>query len=415
MPWLVSGSIHPPTVLNPEYTGPYIREDQVDSVATGLIGKPVYFEHYKPAGSIGTVKRVVRGPHREIIAILELHTESCELARQVVDWIKDSRLKGLSIGMNREITPNFDWYGDIFPTEVSIVSKGDYPETHIISHGNNKSLFVNLWGIHRISGMQYELPPEPGHTNKLVIDFKTHQVKMTTPTIEELNAALAKANETIAQKDAELQAARKELDADNAIDSRVADLAKMQMKQQLAECTPLFAEIAGPNNPEKIIELSEYVASEALKSEKTPVVELIFTTAKKYNQLAQMEKMHAAANANNPRATSTSGLPTNVQNMAPASIERPEGRRKRFRVDELIQSVTESQRELYNASQAGMVSMQMSAASNPAAAAAAVAGFVPAPPKKVAPTPVYDYDVLRQMALREPLKGTTEKIPEVKQ
>jgi hypothetical protein len=182
MTYYVIGVLQPDAPTDRYYTGPRVRVDEVDDFAKSLNGKPVMYEHMDDV-IIGTVYKIILGDKNDIIAYLALD-ETIPETSKIIEKLKTSELKGISIRLRYSRSRDFTSFKNLLGIEISVVERGDIPDSHIIWHGKQKEMRLNLWAGYRRDKLSVDIPSEPTH-NFLTLEVKASAKKMaeTTPAV----------------------------------------------------------------------------------------------------------------------------------------------------------------------------------------------------------------------------------------
>lgn len=129
----------------PEYDGHgwKLAENELEQACEMWKGKPVYLEHMKSLGRVGTVERVERGPKRTMVAVLTVDT-STKAGEIVERGLNEGKYRGLSLGHAATPYDGGTKSGNIRAREVSICERPAWPGSDItaFSKGERAVFFV---------------------------------------------------------------------------------------------------------------------------------------------------------------------------------------------------------------------------------------------------------------------------------
>jgi hypothetical protein len=142
-PFIVECVIHPPpdNEINGEVLrGPTFREDELPDMQRALTNKPVWHEHNhheEPFGKVLSEYR--RGKDGSVIGKLEIDREK---GKHIIDGIQRGELAGVS--MSTWMMRDSKGYDHLAPFEVSVVKRGDFPGSNILSYQDGDKKMVSI-------------------------------------------------------------------------------------------------------------------------------------------------------------------------------------------------------------------------------------------------------------------------------
>jgi hypothetical protein len=156
----VSGIVHPPSNRGSDYNGFYFRACEFEDAAKKLKGKPVYLDHRKDLGPIGTIHKMVYRKNGELAAHMFI-TDQTDAGKKAIEGLHSGIYGGLSIGQ----ISNKD------SLVTGICTKIDPYEVSICQTPGRDGSFIEKFGT---GGVMYEVCPfyvsqfsnEPPQTNQ---------------------------------------------------------------------------------------------------------------------------------------------------------------------------------------------------------------------------------------------------------
>jgi hypothetical protein len=164
----LSGVCHPATTLGSDYHGFYFRASEFEDAAKKLHGQPVYLEHDKKDGPIGTIIKMVYRPNGDLAAHMII-TDATKNGKLAIEGLRTGYYGALSIGQK----VNDDVYHTgkctrISPFEVSICAVPGRDGSHIERFGANGFMYQ----VTRFQSSQFQ--------SSQLVEPRTHHNKMDT-------------------------------------------------------------------------------------------------------------------------------------------------------------------------------------------------------------------------------------------
>ncbi len=121
---------HPKPVDDPQSKTWWLRRDETKRVLEAFRYKPVYVGHDK-SRAVGHVRDFSWGPNDEILC--ELWINSSDYGKQVMQQIREQKLRDISIGMVApEDVKTEARVGEYTPHEISLCEEGSIPHSNIL-------------------------------------------------------------------------------------------------------------------------------------------------------------------------------------------------------------------------------------------------------------------------------------------
>jgi hypothetical protein len=326
-PYRVQGVIYPAPETDPEYVGPHLREDEIPDLRQALRWNPVYFEHDEEK-QIGVIEDITRGQRGEVKAHLRIDHYR-PYGPDVIEGLRSSKLNGLSLGMDFSATQDYKEFSDFVPNEVSIVERGELDKTHILHHGDKKSAYFNLWGLHCLRGTPLDPPVlhTPINPNDYTMDPSSAAAGAAPLAAAATQGAPASGEDIVARLQRELEQERNRAEEAEKL---VRASQKKEYDEFMSEFEPLAADVFSDDNER--LQFAEEMKDQYFKKKKVGYVFLssLASTLKKERTeketvLARMKDMETK------HADATKKETTSVAAAAPKSRiavqERPEDRK----------------------------------------------------------------------------------------
>lgn len=325
-PYRLRGIIYPQPEQDPEYMGPHLREDEIPDLAKRLIGEPVNFEH-DPHKQVGVIENISRSSGGEVVGHLRVD-DWRPYGKDVIKGLKTNEINGLSLGMNFDVTEDYEVFNAFDPFEVSVVEKGEIEKTHILSHGDKKQRYLNFWGSHSLRGDTQD-PPSSSHT-WIKAPIPSSQGSTNSKPRMDQTAAPASGEDIVARLQQQLNEARAAHAAEATRANEAEKMVKATQKEKFNAFMQDFEQDAVElfKDEKEIEEFGEQMEDQFLKKSKVGYV-FLSSINKKYKD-AVTEKDAAVAKMKDMEAKHQEALVKKEAVKAASRIvtEKPEDRRQ---------------------------------------------------------------------------------------